>query len=194
MLSNRPSPVPSAPPPTLIPSPWHGILLLKGLSTQRPGANPAADRLCPPSTGAATSPSQNLPQAGHRLEKGRALRQVIAWRPCTDAGKENGMGDPISRLQLARQEIDRVFGPIRRRFSYRRLIELAPLHSITSSARASSDGGTSRPSAFAVLRLTISSAFVDCWTGRSAAFSPLGTAAIDPSQTVRVGNISSIAH
>src|SRR5215831_9320964 len=31
--------------------------------------------------------------------------------------------------------------------------ELAPFHSITSSARASSVSGTSRPSAFAVLRL-----------------------------------------
>ena len=31
--------------------------------------------------------------------------------------------------------------------------ELAPFHSITSSARASSVAGTSRPSAFAVLRL-----------------------------------------
>jgi hypothetical protein len=35
----------------------------------------------------------------------------------------------------------------------RRRDELAPLHSITSSARASSDGGTSRPSAFAVSHL-----------------------------------------
>src|SRR5258708_5641770 len=35
--------------------------------------------------------------------------------------------------------------------------ERAPPHSITSSARASSDGGTARPSAFAVLRLTTSS-------------------------------------
>ena len=42
--------------------------------------------------------------------------------------------------------------------------ELAPAaHSITSSARASSVGGTSRPSAFAVLRLITNSTFVDCW-------------------------------
>src|SRR6266702_5491254 len=40
--------------------------------------------------------------------------------------------------------------------------ELAPLHhSITSSARASSVGGTSRPSALAVLRLMTSSYLVD---------------------------------
>ena len=38
--------------------------------------------------------------------------------------------------------------------------ELAPPHSITSSARASSEGGISRPSALAVLRLMTSSYFV----------------------------------
>src|SRR6516162_5726246 len=51
--------------------------------------------------------------------------------------------------------------------------ELAPLHSITSSARASTAGGISRPSAFAVLRLMTSSYFVGACTGRSAGFSPL---------------------
>ena len=47
------------------------------------------------------------------------------------------------------------------------------LHSITSSARASSVGGTSRPSALAVLRLMTSSYLVGACTGRSAGFSPL---------------------
>src|SRR5262249_35243418 len=51
--------------------------------------------------------------------------------------------------------------------------ELAPLHSITSSARASSWGGTSRPSAFAGLRLIPSSNFVGCSTGKSAGLAPL---------------------
>src|SRR5262249_52687885 len=46
-------------------------------------------------------------------------------------------------------------------------------HSITSSARASSVGGTSRPSALAVLRLITSSYLVGACTGRSAGFSPL---------------------
>src|SRR5262252_282505 len=46
-------------------------------------------------------------------------------------------------------------------------------HSITSSARASRVGGTSRPSAFAVLRLITSSYLVGACTGRSAGFSPL---------------------
>src|SRR5262249_32190482 len=51
--------------------------------------------------------------------------------------------------------------------------KLPPFHSITSSARASSDGGTVRPSVFAVLRLITSSYLVGAWTGSSAGFSPL---------------------
>src|SRR5215469_4000391 len=50
--------------------------------------------------------------------------------------------------------------------------ELAPFHSMTSSARASSEAGTVRPSAFAVLRLT-NSYFDGACTGRLAGFSPL---------------------
>ena len=53
--------------------------------------------------------------------------------------------------------------------------ELAPLHSITSSARASSEGGISRPIAFAALRLMTSSNLVGCSTGISAGFAPLRT-------------------
>jgi hypothetical protein len=47
------------------------------------------------------------------------------------------------------------------------------LYSITSSARASTVAGTSRPSALAVLRLMTNSNLVGCNTGRSAGFSPL---------------------
>src|SRR5215510_4028653 len=46
--------------------------------------------------------------------------------------------------------------------------ELPPLHSITSSARASSVGGIVKPRAIAVLRLTTSSYLVGACTGRSA--------------------------
>src|SRR6266851_2063471 len=46
-------------------------------------------------------------------------------------------------------------------------------HSITSSARASSAGGTLRPSVLAVWALMTSSNLVDCTTGRSAGFAPL---------------------
>src|SRR5262245_52939873 len=45
-------------------------------------------------------------------------------------------------------------------------------HSITSSARTSSDDGTSRPSALAVLRLRTVSYLVGACTGRSAALAP----------------------
>src|SRR5262249_23408106 len=48
-----------------------------------------------------------------------------------------------------------------------------PHHSITSSARASSVGGTSIPSALAVFSLIPSSNLVGCWTGKLAGFSPL---------------------
>jgi hypothetical protein len=51
--------------------------------------------------------------------------------------------------------------------------ELAPFHSITSSALACSDGGTVRPSDLAVLRLITNSYLVGACTGRSAGFSPL---------------------
>ena len=50
--------------------------------------------------------------------------------------------------------------------------DMAPSHSITSSARASNVGDISRPSAFAVLRLITRSNFVGCSTGRSAGFAP----------------------
>ena len=46
-------------------------------------------------------------------------------------------------------------------------------HSITSSARASTVAGMSRPSALAVLRLTASSYLVGFCTGMSDGFSPL---------------------
>jgi hypothetical protein len=46
-------------------------------------------------------------------------------------------------------------------------------YSIASSARASSVGGISMPSAFAVLRLITNSYLVGACTGRSAGFSPL---------------------
>ena len=48
-----------------------------------------------------------------------------------------------------------------------------PRYSITSSARASSAGGTVRPIDFAVLILMTSSYLVGCCTGKSLGFSPL---------------------
>jgi hypothetical protein len=47
-------------------------------------------------------------------------------------------------------------------------------YSITSSVRARTEIGTSRPSAFAVLRLITNSNLVAYWIGRSAVFSESG--------------------
>src|SRR5262252_7267486 len=51
--------------------------------------------------------------------------------------------------------------------------ELAPVHSITSSAVICMINGTVSPSAFAVLRLINRSSLTGCCTGKSAGFSPL---------------------
>jgi hypothetical protein len=56
---------------------------------------------------------------------------------------------------------------------YRTMQKPVGIHSITSSARASSIGGTSRPRALAALRLIANSYLVGACTGRSAGFSPL---------------------
>src|SRR6476660_10518312 len=50
--------------------------------------------------------------------------------------------------------------------------ELAPPHSITSSARCCRNKGTSMPIAFAVFRLITSSNFVGCSIGKSAGLVP----------------------
>src|SRR5262245_15341402 len=74
---------------------------------------------------------------------------------------------PLALLRARRER------PSRRRPAEQRDELAAPDHSITSSARASKVGGTSSPSAFAVLRLMASSYLVAACTGRSAGFSPL---------------------
>src|SRR5258706_12546841 len=50
--------------------------------------------------------------------------------------------------------------------------ECALHHSITSSARNRSDGGTERPSALAILTLIAISNFTGTWTGKSAGLAP----------------------
>src|SRR5262249_25452966 len=75
--------------------------------------------------------------------------------------------DPPHALALLRPSRDRPRGraPEQRN-------ELAPAHSITSSARARIPGGNVIPSALAVLRLTASSNLTGCSTGRSAGLVP----------------------
>src|SRR5262245_39705930 len=86
---------------------------------------------------------------------------VYASRPLSPGATQHSL--PSGRYSLLGPDFHR---QDRASFAWR-------THSITSSARASSDGGTSRPRALAVLRLITSSYLVGAWTGRSAGFSPL---------------------
>jgi len=73
--------------------------------------------------------------------------------------------------------------------------ERAAGHSITSSASCCRWRGTSRPSTLAVLRLIISSTLVDCWTGRSAGFSPFeNPTRVDTGRTVCIGKTAPVTH
>src|SRR5262245_23664930 len=78
--------------------------------------------------------------------------------------------DPPHPLALLRPRRER---PRSRRAAEQRDEAAAPHYSSTSSARASSVGCTSRPSALAVLRLITSSNLVGCSTGSSDGFAPL---------------------
>src|SRR5262249_38433034 len=84
-------------------------------------------------------------------------------------GKIRKHTDPAHPVGLLRTRRERPChrGPAEHRH------ELAALHSITSSARASSVAGTSRPSTLAVCRLMRNSKLVERTIGRSVGFSPL---------------------
>ena len=111
---------------------------------------------------ATVGPAQLLQPLQKRCEADLALRIV--------RGRIHEHADAPHPLALLRARRER---PCGRRAAEQR-DELAPLHhSITPSARASSEAGTSRPSALAVLRLMIISTLVTCCTGRSVGFSPL---------------------
>ena len=75
---------------------------------------------------------------------------VYASRPLSPVATQHSL--PSGRYSLLGPDFHRLD---RASFAWR-------THSITSSARASSDGGTSRPSALAVLRLITSSNLVGC--------------------------------
>src|SRR5262245_65815340 len=88
-------------------------------------------------------------------------------RRVVEQGTEHAKPNELARLLRARRQRPRGCR------AAEKSDELAPSHSITSSARARSVGGTSRPSAFAVLRLIANSNLVGCITGKSAGLSPL---------------------
>ena len=68
-------------------------------------------------------------------------------------------------------------------------------YSITSSAWASSVGGTVRPSVLAVLRLTMKSNLVGCSTGKSAGLAPLRILVHKGGRSPQViGNVRAVGH
>src|SRR5215470_20251061 len=86
---------------------------------------------------------------------------VYASKPLSPVAAQHSL--PSGRYPLLGPDFHR---PDRTSFCWR-------TYSSTSSARASSDGGTVMPSAFAVLRLMTSSYLVGACTGSSPGFSPL---------------------
>src|SRR5262245_43739980 len=92
--------------------------------------------------------------------------------PCTPGRRRARSKEPNDRhlRWLLRPRRER---PRRRRAAEQRDELAAPNHSITSSARASSVAGTSRPRALVVLRLITRKNLVGCSIGKSAGFAPL---------------------
>src|SRR5262249_4875609 len=90
----------------------------------------------------------------------------LHFRVCRRGRRPNSPPAPPPAFPRARRE-----RPCRR--TANEPDELAAPHSITSSARASSVGGTSRPSVLAVFKLITSSYLVGACTGRLVGFSPL---------------------
>src|SRR5262249_2396938 len=110
---------------------------------------------------AAIAPAQLLQGLLERREAGLTLRIVC--------GPAHEYADAPHALALLRARRER---PHNGRAAEPRG-ELAALHSITESARATSLSGIWRPSVLAVLRLTTSTYLFGFCTGRSAGFSPL---------------------
>src|SRR5262249_47447184 len=90
-------------------------------------------------------------------------------------GKRSAVEEPDHRHRwlLLRARRERPCGRRAAEQRYERAALHVPGHSITSSASASSVGGISTPTAFAVARLMTSSNLAPTSTGRSPGFSPL---------------------
>src|SRR5262249_34993206 len=99
---------------------------------------------------AAVTPAQLLQAGSEHCQTGLVIRTI------GNRVGEHGDATHLLRLLRARRERPRDSRAAEKRD------ELAALHSITSSAMASSLSGIWRPSALAVLRLMASSNFVGC--------------------------------
>jgi hypothetical protein len=94
-----------------------------------------------------------------------AAYRAIRARPCTHKIRPNVRFSPKATELVLRNEPSRC--AISRTFALQQIS-----YSITASARCWRNQGTSRPSAFAVLRLMRSSNFVGCSTGNSPGLAP----------------------
>src|SRR4029077_6582873 len=88
-------------------------------------------------------------------------------------GESEEKREPVSDIDTALVDSLKVLDPDGRLEKPTYAAQQIALYSITSSARASRDGGTSRPSDLAVLMLMASWYLVAACTGKSAVFSPL---------------------
>src|SRR5262249_16624593 len=131
--------------------------LIRRVSPQAVGIAPT--KACLDLDVAALCPSQFLKSLLKRCHSGLSFPIV---RHC------HQQPDPPHPLRLLRARRERPRCPAA---NHRH--ELAPVHSLTSSAMASSPGGKLTPNTLAVLRLITNSNLVDWMTGRSAGFSPL---------------------
>jgi hypothetical protein len=102
--------------------------------------------------------------ASHARGGGRGRRQVVTNRYSLSGGYGLTSGCFCAKSESQHNLAEVRFVPTRD--------SNTTCYSITSSALASSDVGTVRPSALAVLRLIVNSNFVGCTTGSSAGFSP----------------------
>src|ERR1700674_2580288 len=107
--------------------------------------------------------SLNPSEVTEPLQEGLVPERCIGGRE----GRQQSYPGDFRRLLRARDERPR------RRHAAEQRDELPPPHSITSSARASSEADTVSPSVLRVLRLMTSSNLVGCITGSSAGFAPL---------------------
>jgi hypothetical protein len=104
-----------------------------------------------------------------RLKRGVSNRSSSFRLPSTVPRRTNEAPRPF----VWTKSVDDILSAVKRGSQALESIHLITAsHSMTSSARASSDCGTVRPSAFAVLRLMTSSKLVGCCIGKSVGLAP----------------------
>src|SRR6516225_8482317 len=127
---------------------------LGGIDRGPAGLNP---HVLPDAPARLLQPLQERPEAG------------LPYRIVCGCGHEHPDAPHAIGLLRPRRERPRCYRAAEQRD------ELAPRHSITSSAMESTSPGMVRPSALAVLRLITNANLVACITGRSPGLAPLST-------------------